>query len=182
MYEQEIQVLKALANGVNYFTGEKCDDDCILNDVKIVRTLYNVCDHLNSSAPIPANQFEHVPAKNAECVRTSKTKFVCPPDLLDRFEYGNELSLLKIIYRIARLYPQMYAIRHADLTNALIEKGLLAKIDDKDDSYRLVPTEFGQQNGIRTIARTTKYGRHYETVVFDPNGQKLVLTIIKELY
>ena len=32
MFEQEICVLKALANGVNYFTGEKCKDDSILND------------------------------------------------------------------------------------------------------------------------------------------------------
>ena len=48
MFEQEIQVLKALANGINYFTGEKCNNDSILNDVDIIRTLFNICDQLKN--------------------------------------------------------------------------------------------------------------------------------------
>lgn len=44
MFEKEIQVLKALAKGVNYFTGERCKNDSILNDPDIIRTLYEVCD------------------------------------------------------------------------------------------------------------------------------------------
>ena len=48
MLEKEIEVLKALANGVNYFTGEKCEDDSVLNDINVVRTLYNVCDYLQN--------------------------------------------------------------------------------------------------------------------------------------
>lgn len=166
MYEQEIQVLKALANGVNYYTGEKCDDDCILNDVKIIRTLYEVCDQLKSCVP----------------AKTKKMEFVCPYDLFEKFEYEKELSITKILYRISHLYPQMKPIKYSVLAEAMIERGLLERIEENNGATRIIATESAQQYGIRNVSKVTMYGRPYEAVVYDSNGQKAVLSIIKELY
>ena len=60
MFEQEIQVLKALAKGVNYFTGERCKNDSILNDPDIIRTLYEVCDRLTNVIPEKIRKYEFV--------------------------------------------------------------------------------------------------------------------------
>lgn len=92
MLEKEIEVLKALANGVNYFTGEKCEDDSVLNDINVVRTLYNVCDYLQNQ---PKN------------LKEKKDEFVCPDDILEKFEYENEMSLTGIIDKISKTYPEL---------------------------------------------------------------------------
>ena len=77
MFEQEIQILKALANGINYFTEEKCEDDSILNDKDIIRTLYEICDQLKNIVPD----------------KIKKSEFICPYNIVDKFEYEEELSL-----------------------------------------------------------------------------------------
>lgn len=43
--------IKSLANGINYFTEEKCEDDSILNDKDIIRTLYEIGDQLKNIVP-----------------------------------------------------------------------------------------------------------------------------------
>lgn len=77
MFEQEIQILKALANGINYFTEEECEDDSILNDKDIIRTLYEICDQLKNIVPD----------------KIKKSEFICPYNIVDKFEYEEELSL-----------------------------------------------------------------------------------------
>ena len=165
MFEQEIQVLKALANGINYFTGEKCEDDSILNDKDIIRTLYEVCEQLKNIVPD----------------KIKKSEFICPFDIVDKFEYEEELSLTKIIEKIANLYPNMKKLKHTQISNILTQNGLLEKSTDKDSKSRTLATANAELYGIYNVQRTSKYGQTYQAIMYNKTGQKYILSLLKQL-
>ncbi len=165
MFEQEIQVLKALANGVNYFTGEKCKDDSVLNDTDIIRTLYEVCDQLKNIIP--------------EKIR--KSEFVCPFDIEEKFEYEEEMNMTKIIDKISTLYPDMKKLKYTQISDILIQKGLLEKVVDKDGKNKTKATENANQYGIYNVQKTSMYGQTYQVVTYNKTGQKYILSILKNL-
>ena len=165
MFEREIQVLKALANGVNYFTGEQCKDNCILNDAKIIRTLYEVCEHLKDFKP----------------PKVKKGDFVCPFDIDEKFEFEDELNLTKIIQKISDMYPNMTKIKYAQITEPLLQQGLLKKVVGEDGKNKTVATEQAAQFGIFNMEKTTAYGQTYQVVTYNQVGQRLVLSIIKTI-
>lgn len=165
MFDQEIQVIKALANGVNYFTGEVCKDESILNHPKIIRTLYEVCEALSSITP----------------EKIKKTDFVCPYDIEENFEYEDELSLTRIIERIGNLYPNMKKLKYTEVAAILIQKGILKKTSDDQGKSATVATEFAEQYGIYNATKTTQYGRDYNVIMYNKVGQRYVLAALKEL-
>lgn len=166
MLEKEIEVLKALANGVNYFTGEKCEDDSVLNDINIVRTLYNVCDYLQNQP---------------KSLKEKKDEFVCPDDILEKFEYENEMSLTGIIDKISKTYPELKKLKFSIITNALIEKEMLAKVM-VNGSERTRATDSAKNFGIYNRQKTSTYGRPYLAVCYNQLGQKNVLNLLKILF
>lgn len=165
MFEQEIQILKALANGINYFTGEKCEDDSILNDKDIIRTLYDICDQLKNIVPD----------------KIKKSEFICPFDIVDKFEYKDELSLTKILEKIANLYPNMKKLKHTQISNILTQNGLIEKSTDKDGKSRTLATASAELYGIYNVQRTSKYGQTYQAVMYNKTGQKYILSLLKQL-
>lgn len=164
MFDQEIQVLKCLTDGVNFFTGEKCSGDCILNDVDIVRTLCKVTDVLSNLKPEKIKQDE----------------FVCPVDLMDKFEYEEEMNMTSIIEKISKLYPDMKKLKHNQITEILIEKGMLTKVVNRAGKSRSLATPKAREFGIYNVHVVTKNGK-FDIVNYDINGQKYVLTCLKEL-
>lgn len=165
MFEKEINVLKALANGVNYFTGEKCKEDSILNDVDIIRTLYEVCDQLKNIIP----------------EKIKKSEFVCPFDIEERFDYEEEMNLTKIINKIYMLYPDMKKIKHSQITEDLIQKGLLEKVVDKNGKSRTMATDKANQYGIYNVQKVSMYGQPYQVVIYNKLGQRYILTLLKNI-
>lgn len=165
MYEKETAVIKALAEGVNYFTGEKADRDSILNDADVIRTLFRVYDILKSISP----------------EKIKKTEFMCPHDIEEKFEYEKALTLTGIRSKISLLYPGIKMFRNKRLTELLIQKGLLEKVVTEKGSLKTVATAKAKQFGISNEERTSIYGMTYQAIVYDPNGQKLVLSLLKEL-
>ena len=91
MFKKEIEFLKALANGVNVFTGEQCENDSILNDPNIIRSLFALCDRLNDISNDSS----------------SKDDFKTPQDLKEKFQYEDEMNLTSILKQINQLYPNM---------------------------------------------------------------------------
>ncbi len=164
MFEEQIKILKALANGINYFTGEKCDENCILNDPKIVRSLYNICDDL----------------KNIKPEKLTKNVFICPTNLENEFSYENELNLTNIINKIAELYPEMKKPKHKAITDFLKAHGLLEeKIEG--GKRKTIATPKAKQYGIYNIKKPNFYGQIYEVVTYNKDGQKYILSILKNL-
>ena len=166
MFENEIKVLKALANGVNYFTGEKSANDSILNDVDIVRTLYQICDKLENLKP----------------EKVQKTDFICPTDIEERFEFEDELNLSKIIEKIANLYPEMKKIKHTQITDMLIEQNLLERILDSNGKNRTLAKDNARDYGIYNVTKYSIYGRPYNVITYNKNGQKYILSLLKNLW
>ena len=164
MFEEERQILKALANGVNYFTGEKCDSDSILNDTNIVRALYSVCDIL----------------ENVTTKKISKAEFICPPDIMENFEYENEMHLTHFIKKIEAMYPDSKKLKFNDITEMLIQKGVLEKSKGKDGAIRTIATELGKDFGIYNVKRSSMYGKTYNVVIYNKLGQQYLLTLLKE--
>lgn len=163
MFDKEIQVLKALANGINYFTGEKSKNDSILNDAEIIRTLYEVCDQLKNIVP----------------EKIKKSEFVCPFDIEEKFEYEEELSLTKIIYKISVLYPNMKKLKYSQISECLFQKGLLEKLVDKDGKNKTIATDKAKQYGIYNVQKTSIYGQTYQVVSYNKDGQKYILSLLK---
>ncbi len=164
MFEEERQILKALANGVNYFTGEKCENDSILNDTNIVRALYSVCDIL----------------ENITVRKSSVAEFVCPRDIMEHFEYEDEMNLTSLINKIATMYPNLKKLKFNYITELLIQKGVLEKSRGKDGAIRTIATELGKDFGIYNVKRSSVYGKIYNVVIYNKIGQQHVLTILKE--
>ncbi len=165
MFEREIDALKALANGIDYFTGEKCINDSILNDPDIIRTLYRVCEILKD-----------VPPK-----KVKKADFVCPLDLERKFDYEEGLSLTQIIDKIASLYPNMKRLKYSQVADILIRKGLLEKVLDEDGKTKNKATSVAEKYGIINKQKVSAYGRQYEVVNYTKDGQKFVLSCLKEI-
>ena len=165
MFEKEIQVLKALANGVNYYTGEKCNNDSILNDIDIIRTLYEVCDQLGNIKP----------------EKMRKSDFSCPFDIEEKFEYEDEMSLTKIIEKISTMYPDMKKLKYKQISDILIQQGLLQKEVDQNGKYKTEATDKANQYGIYNVQKTSIYGQTYQVVTYNKVGQKYVLSLLKNI-
>lgn len=165
MYEKEAAIIKALAEGVNYFTGEKAEDDSVLNDVNVIRALFRVYDLFKSITP----------------EKIKKTEFVCPPDIEEKFEYEKALTMTGIRTKISLLYPGIKMLKNKQMMGLLIQKGLLERVVKENGYYKTVATENATQFGICNEERTSMYGRNYQVIVYNPTGQKLVLSLLKEL-
>lgn len=163
MFEEEIQILMSLANGVNYFTGEVCEDDSILNDTNIVRTLFKVCEILRSE----------------NFGRGKTLDFVCPNDIEQKFVFEKQLNLTKFISKIKDMYPSMKRINFNQMTELLIKNGILKKVKDSSGSQRAVATEKANEYGIRNVKRSSMYGKSYNVVIYDIEGQKYLLSLLK---
>ena len=165
MYEKETAVIKALAEGVNYFTGEKAEDDSILNDANVIRVLFRVYDILKSITP----------------EKIKKTEFICPHDIEEKFEYEKALTMTGIRTKISMLYPGIKMFKNKQLTELLIQRGALERVVNENGYLKTVATQNAKQFGVYNEERTTMYGKTYQAIMYDPNGQKLVLSLLKEL-
>lgn len=165
MFEEEIQIIKALANGVNYFTGEVCETDSILNDPNVVRTLFRVCEIL----------------RGGNLGRAKTLDFVCPSDVEQKFVFENQLNLTQFISKIKEMYPDMKRINFNQMTELLIKNGILKKVMDKGGSQRAVATEKANEYGIHNVKRSSMYGKSYNVVLYDQDGQKYLLSLLKEM-
>ena len=163
MYSQEIEVIKALANGVDYFTGEKCDNDSILNDPNIVRALFRVCNILSG----------------VKTERIKKTDFVCPCDIEERFNYQDKMVISQIRDHISELYPNMKKIKLPSVYEMLIDKGLMQITTDKQGKSHRIATEKAKEYGIYNEERSSQYG-NYQVVVYNKQGQRFVLSLLKD--
>ena len=131
----------------------------------IIRTLYEVCDQLKNIIP--------------EKIR--KTEFVCPFDIEERFDYEDEMNLTKIIEKISMLYPDMKKLKHTQITENLIQKGLLKKLVDKDGKNRTIATDMANQYGIYNVQKVSMYGQPYQVVTYNRSGQRYILSILKNI-
>lgn len=162
MFKHEIKILKALANGTNYFTGEICENDSILNDPNIIRTLYNICDEL-------------------ENIKIKKNEFIYPLDIEEKFPYENELCITKITEKISKLYPDMKKINYKLITEQLIQNGILERIIDKNGKNITIAKDNAKEYGIYNVSKINAYGVQYNSVTYDINGQKYVLSLLKNI-
>lgn len=165
MFEKETAVIKALAEGVNYFTGEKAENDSILNDANVIRALFRVYDILKNITP----------------EKIKKTEFICPHNIEEKFGYEKALTMTGIRTKISLLYPGIKMFKNKQLTELLIQRGLLERVITEKGTLKTVATENAKQFGIYNEERTTMYGSTYQAIVYDPNGQKLALSLLKEL-
>ncbi len=166
MNDLEIEVLRALANGVNYFTGEKCENDSILNDPNIIRTLFNVCNTLSA-------------AKSND---SQKSEFSCPDNIEDLFEFEKELSLTKIVQKVNLVCSGTKKLKQSLVKETLKEMGILKTIVNNHGGTRSVASDEAQAYGIYNVQRTTMYGVPYTAVVFNEDGQRFVLSVIKDMF
>lgn len=167
MYKTEIQILKMLANGINYFTGERCESDSILNDVNISRTLFNVCEILQSSK-------KKTSKKNGD-------DFVFYDSILTDFPYENRyISLTELLRKIGILHPLGQKPRFNFVADLLMSAGMLENVVDNSGSQKKMATAAAADFGIRNLEKVSINGYPYSLVGYNEQGQRYVLEALKE--
>ena len=166
MFKEDIAILTALANGVNYFTGEKCKEDSILNDVNLIRAIFNLAEKLKDITP----------------KKVKKSEFQFDVSILDNFEYEDRfMSLSEILKKVSLITPTMKRVKYSQVFDVLNRKGLLVKTQDSSGVTRTLATENAEEYGIKNLEKTSMYGRKYSTVGYNVQGQKYILSILNEV-
>ena len=166
MFDEDIEFLTALANGVNYFTGERCESDSVLNDINVVRALFNLRDKL---AMIKPNNVK-------------KVEFQFTDEIVNNFDFEDKkITLSEIVRKIAKAAPMMKKIKYGQIFDVLSEKGLVEKRIDVNGSSKGYATEKAIEFGITNIDKVSVYGKKYTSIVYDRKGQEFVLSILKDV-
>ncbi len=161
------EYIESLANGLNPLTGEELFET-VFDEPEIIRCLFFVRDILQSYKAAPV-----------------KTKS-------DTFEIDKESDLSKyILDRPSSLTTFIKNIKYSNkglgpsankIWDWLVEKGYLYVSTDNEGKNTKMPTDDGKKCGISYVEREGTNGKPYCAVVYDRNGQKLLLECIRELY
>ncbi len=159
--------VECLANGVHPITGEILNEK-IFDEPEMIRGLFFVRDVLQDYIPRPK--------------KSAKDKFTLTDNLhLEDILQDNPISLSPFVKKIKELNNGIGP--NAKLIwSFLIEKGYLYEETNLDGKTFKIPTELGEQNGLSYVQKSTMYGKSYNVVVYDRQGQELIWNTIKEIY
>ena len=172
------QSIERLAQGANPFTGEIAKSDEILNDVRVSRCLFAVNDILrdivNGDLTAAATTTVKMSAN-----KTRKHKFQYDETLAAQVEIQSyPISLSQIIRNVLVVFGSENKLKYADLAQVLLQKGLF--VENSEKSPKLIASESAAQYGITLRRVHGKGGDRWQTV-FDQNGQKFVIDLLREL-
>ncbi len=159
--------VECLANDVHPITGEILSES-VFDEPEIIRGLFFVKDVLQNYMARPN--------------KSTKDKFTLTHNLhLEDILQDNPISLTPFIKKIKELNNGIGPSAKL-IWNLLIEKGYLYEDTNADGKTSKIPTELGKQNGLSCVEKITMYGKSYNVVVYDNQGQHLIWDTIKEIY
>lgn len=79
------------------------------------------------------------------------------------------------------MYPDMKKLKYKQISDILIQQGLLQKEVDKNGKYKIEATDKANQYGIYNVQKTSIYGQTYQVVTYNKVGQKYVLSLLKNI-
>lgn len=180
----EFEILKLLANGVNPITGEILTDDTILNDPRIIRSLFNLYlkfEDLNDEIRALNIRLQQ---NTASGVHTDKKKklepFKIPKSKFNDVHIGDSaISLSHFLENVNEFRCEgCKALKNADLYSFLVNRGILVQEIEDSGSKRMVATESASQFGVNNEIKRSPYGKSYNVVTYNGEGQNLIREVI----
>ena len=169
--QQTQKAVAVLAQGFNPFTGEAVGENDVLNDVRVVRVLFNASIAMQ----------EMLGQEKA----TRKSKEPQPRFSYDEEKHGriiiseSPISLSQIARNVQVSYGEECSLTYKDIIPYLCQKGLLVpNTSSKTPKYCAAPDAV--EYGIRNEELQNSRGENYMATLYDSDGQILVLDILRE--
>lgn len=162
--------IEKMANGINPLTDKKCNDDDIINNVRISRCLFYVSKVLDDVI------------KNNKKRSGGSIPFYMDNDTIKRYKITDEkLSISKVASRINGLKTNdnMKNLKSTDISNWLVSIGLLKEVEF-NGKKRKRPTDLGIESGI-SIEHVITNMSEYDLVVYDKNMQIFIIDNFEDL-
>ena len=163
--------IEKMANGINPLTDKKCNDNDIINNVRISRCLFYVSKVLDDVI------------KNNNKKRTSGSiPFYMDNDTIKGYRITDEkLSISKVASRINELKTNdnMKNLKGSDICSWLVSIGLLKEVE-YNGKKRKRPTDLGIESGI-SVEHVITNMSEYDLVVYDKNMQIFIIDNFESL-
>lgn len=75
----------------------------------------------------------------------------------------------------------MKKLKFSQISELLIQKGLLKKIVNKDGKVQTIATNNGNNYGIYNTQKISMRGQPYQVVIYNQIGQKYILALLKQV-
>ncbi len=163
--------IEKMANGINPLTDKKCNDDDIINNVRISRCLFYVSKVLDD-----------VIKNNSKKKSGGSIPFYMDNDTIKRYRITDEkLSISKVASRINELKTNdnMKNLKSTDICNWLVSIGLLKEVEF-NGRKRKRPTDLGIESGI-SLEHVITNMSEYDLVVYDKNMQIFIIDNFESL-
>ena len=158
-----------LANGINPLDDTPIAENDIINNVHLSRCLFYVSDVLRS---VIEN------GGTVSSKKTSKEKFHVTFEEIQKFQFSDiPIPISEITKRINDITESenMKKLSHKNITEWLINVGMLKVITNPDGKNVKRPTTNGIELGITTEERTNFNGNYYTIVLYNRDAQHFII-------
>ena len=161
--------IEKLANGINPLTGQPVPEEDVVNQVKISRCLFYVSDLMRQMLEQPVSSR---PANNGP-----KAPFQLSPGQRARFRFSDlPIPISEISSRLNELIDQdqMAKISYRQITDWLLEIGMLTTVESAGERRMKRPTDRGLTMGISMERRQRESGI-YTVLLYSRGAQQFVV-------
>lgn len=153
-----VYFLDCLAKGFNPFNGESIENESMFNDIRFVRTLYELRDFINETVG-------DARIKKTPFVLKTKEGIISGPMNMTAFvDKINEVNLEENMKKLTR----------TGIMDWIYENEYLEQDDDKK-----IITEKGKEVGIYLDHRMSIYGRVYDVILYPASFLEHILDLIE---
>ena len=162
-----------LAQGINPLDGTAVPEGDIINNARLTRCFFYVSDVLRQVI------------ENGGISRDGKLTFNITAEQLSRYYFSPfPVSVSEISKQLTALVdnPAMKSLSAIQMNNWLEAQGYLAQATDPfNNKPRRFPTPSGEALGISLVTKQDKDGRNYNSVVYNENAQRFILSNLDEI-
>lgn len=164
--KEQKEFLFKLSKGIDPTTNICFEEDTILNNVYIKKTLGEVYETLNVLFQILDEN------------KLRKNAFFILEDEIDRITPSSEpITISKIAFFVNQGInrPNMKKLRATEITQWLENEGLLKTVDNDGFDCRKIPTDKGLELGIIKVEKINSIGKMYTANLYNENAQRYVI-------
>lgn len=160
------QCIDSLAEGLNPFTGQPLPEEDIVNDVRVSRSLFLASAFLQE-------QMQGTPAKK----NGKKQDFRLSLEERERLEFSSRpIPASELARRMndAVGTQDCKKIGYRQITDWLVEVGMLKLVKNAAGTQRRRPTDSGEKLGISVDNRMGQYGP-FQVVLYSEDAQRFIV-------
>lgn len=160
------QCIDSLAEGLNPFTGQPLPEEDIVNDVRVSRSLFLASAFLQE-------QMQGTPAKKND----KKQDFRLSLEERERVEFSSRpIPASELARRMNEAVgtQDCKKISYRQITDWLVEVGMLKLVENAAGTQRRRPTDSGEKLGISVDNRVGQYGP-YQVVLYSEDAQHFIV-------